>query len=197
MRITLGSSSTALSTFEYDVNLSASTKHECFKFLATVVKNLGKDDPKYRQLRLGNAKIARFTSTHPAIMMYLQTIGFVESVQEGETLLVCTTPPLNLAAELARVTAAGERLAPAVISHSSSTASLAELTEKQKARRLTEQKEAADKEAARVARQRTVQQIEADKHVRTHDANWKPSVSAAAAKSGDSMTSFRDKFGEG
>jgi PUB domain len=194
MRITVGSSMSLLSTFEHDVNLSAATKHECLKFLATILKNLSKDDPKYRQLRLGNAKIQRITSTHPSIMSYLQMLGFATVQEDGETLLRCAVPPANLASELGHVTAACERVAPAIISHSNSAASLT--TEKQKARTLAEQKEAEEKEAARVARKRTVQQIKADQFVRQNDPNWKPSVSAAAAKSGDSMTTFRDKFGE-
>lgn len=46
------------------------------------------------------------------------------------------------------------------------------------------------------SRKRTVAQIKADKHVRENDPNWKPATSAAASKSGEAMTTFRDKFGE-
>jgi len=196
MRITL--SNNALSTFEHDVNVSASTKRECLKFLTVILKNLGKDEPKYRQLKLSNAKVQRLTSAHPAIMSYLQSLGFSTVQEDGESLLRCAQPPANLESELSHVSAALDRVAPAaVISHSSSAASLPDMqSEKQKARKLKEEKEELEKEAARVARKRTVNQIKADKHVRENDPNWKPSVSAAAAKSGDSMSTFRDKFGE-
>jgi hypothetical protein len=70
------------------------------------------------------------------------------------------------------------------------------LTEKQKARLLLEQKELHDKEEARLARKRTSAQIKADKHVRENDPNWKPSVNAAAAKTGSTISTFRDRFGE-
>jgi len=198
MRITVFNSSNALATFEHDVNLSAATKRECLKFLSVILKNLGKDDPKYRVLRLSNAKIQRLTTTHPAVMSYLQSIGFATVQEDGESVLRCATPPANLGSELAQVTAAYDRVAPAAatVSHSSSAASLPELSEKQKARKLKEEKEAMEKEASKLARKRTREQIKADKHVRENDPNWKPTVSAAAAKSGDSMSTFRDKFGE-
>jgi hypothetical protein len=81
-------------------------------------------------------------------------------------------------------------------STTSTTMSLDGLSEKQKARILKEQKEAAEKEAAKMARKRTVAQIQADKVVRQTDPNWKPTVSAAAAKNGSSLQTFRDKYGE-
>lgn len=200
MRITVSSTSNALSTFEHDVNVSASTKRECLKFLSVILKNLSnKDEPKYRQLRLSNAKIRRLTTAHPAIMSYLQGLGFATVEEDGESLLRCTQPPATLEAELRAVAAALERAAPAaaaVIGNPGSAASLPELSEKQRARKLREEREAAEKEAARAARKRTQAQIRADKHARENDPNWKPSVSAAAAKAGDSMSTFRDKFGE-
>ena len=105
---------------------------------------------------------------------------------------------------------------PRVVSNSSSSASLesedkgasvptattttaaftGKMTEKQKARILMEEKVALQKLQDDQARKRTIQQIQNDKYVRQNDPNWKPSVSAAAAKSGDTMSTFRDKFGE-
>lgn len=202
MRLTL--TNTSLLTFEHDVNVSAARKSEVLKFLAVILKNLLKsDDPKYRQLRLNNAKIERMTA-HAAVMSYLQQVlGFQSVLEDGESFLrIVNQVPSETALQsaLQDVAAAQERvesLLPKTISNSSSTASLPEmLTEKQKARKLAEEAEAAEKEAARTARKRTVAQIQADKHVRENDSNWKPSVSAAAAKSGDTMTTFRDKFGE-
>jgi hypothetical protein len=209
----LSSSNTSLITFEHDVNVSAVAKSECFKFLAVILKNLLKsDDPKFRQLRLSNAKIQRITA-HAAVMSFLQQTACFDHVQEnGESLLrihPISRAPSQTALEsaLKEVTAAQERVEfhlPRTVSHSSSNASLSSAcdtlqprTEKQKARKLAEEQAVSDKEAARVARKRTVSQIKADKHVRENDPNWKPSVSAAAAKSGDvSITTFRDKFGE-
>mmetsp|Transcript_29364 Transcript_29364/g.41087 ORF Transcript_29364/g.41087 Transcript_29364/m.41087 type:complete len:247 (-) Transcript_29364:54-794(-) len=70
------------------------------------------------------------------------------------------------------------------------------MTEKQKARLLLEQKEKEEKQKAKQLRKQTSAQIKMDKHVRLNDPNWKPSVAAAAAKAGDSMSTFRDKYGE-
>jgi hypothetical protein len=216
MRLT--QSNTSLQTFEQDVNVSASTKSECFKFLRVIIQNLlktdGDDLTKYRQLRLTNAKVQRITG-HAAVLAYLQqTIGFERVLENGESLLRILgreAEPSTLQTALAQVTAAQERiqcLLPRIhtVSNSSSAASLPDvavvtqpqpqLTAKQQTRILSEKRELADKEAARVARKRTVAQIKADKHVRENDPNWKPAVSAASAKNGDTMESFRGKFGE-
>lgn len=96
---------------------------------------------------------------------------------------------------------------PRTLQHASSTMSTesississsvdGKLTEKQKARILLEQKQAIEKEEIKLARQRTKQQIQNDKMVRENDPNWRPAVSAAAAKNGNPMLTFRDKFGE-
>jgi hypothetical protein len=202
MTLRLNTATTSpLSLFEHDVNISASTKAEVFKFLVTILKNFSKDDAKYRQLRTMNPKIQKMIS-YPAVMSYLKTMGFVSVEERGETFLKCYDRPAHLEALRREVNAAQERVnaqLPAVISHSSSTASLSEgenLSEKQKARKLAEEKEAKQKLADRAARKRTVDQIKADKWTRQNDPDWKPSVSAAAEKSGDSMQIFRDKYGE-
>jgi len=71
-----------------------------------------------------------------------------------------------------------------------------QLSEKQKARRLLEEKKRLEKEQDKLHRQTTRAQIRADKHVRLHDENWKPTVSAAADKSGTGLQTFRDRHGE-
>jgi len=38
--------------------------------------------------------------------------------------------------------------------------------------------------------------IKQDKYVRENDPNWKSGVSAACAKSGTGISTFRDKYGE-
>lgn len=210
--------------FENDVNLSPNTKQEVLKFLSVVIGNLIEkpEEPKYRQLRLQNAKILRYT-THAPIMAYLQQVlGFElvnETNSEGslESLLrvidLSRAPSSSmLRDELQMITSVLKRVDssvvpplahPKVVSNSSSASSLAsdessitKLTEKQKARKLMEEREALQKVKDEQARKRTIQQLQNDKHVRANDPNWKPSVSAAAAKSGDSMSTFRDKFGE-
>ena len=221
--MTLTLSSSHLSTFENDVNVSVATKSECFKFLSVIIKNLldpqKASDPKYRQLRLMNTKIQRMTS-HASILSFVQqTLGFVPTRDDkgepilriGEEMMIDTAA---LEAALDEVAAAQDRVhkfLPRTVSNCSttSTASAASftstssssndqppITAKQKGRMLLEAAEKAEKEAAAKARKRTVDQIKADKHVRKHDVNWKPTVSAAAATAGNAMETFRDKFGE-
>jgi hypothetical protein len=207
MSLRLSSSvSSSLTIFEQDVNVSAVEKSNCFKFLSVILKNLLKsgEDPKYRQLRLSNAKVQRITA-HAAVMAFLkQTIGFETVQEDGESLLKIVSNMQGttvLEAALSQVTTSQERvslLLPRTVSNSSSAASLpdVQLTEKQKYRKVQEEKDVLEKEEARAARKRTVAQIKADKHTRENDPNWKPSVNAAAAKAGDSINTFRDKFGE-
>lgn len=180
-----------LQTFEHDVNLSNATKAEVFKFLGVILKNLSKDDEKYRQLRMSNAKIQRMTS-HAAITAFLASIGFQPTEMDGETYLKCHTPPSSLNTLVTQVRNALERVSV----HMTSNIPSGNLSEKQKARMLKEAKAEKEKQDAQQNRKRTVAQIAADKHTRLNDPNWKPSVSAAAAKAGDAMQTFRDKFGE-
>lgn len=178
------------------------------------------------RLGSSNPKIQRLTA-HSAVMSFLQhVVGFdlvtehQEEQQPGEQqqqsqqfLRIVSRLPSAAALQsaLEQVTAAQERVdssIPKTVSNSSSATSLPDivmttepslllLTEKQKARKLAEQHAVREKEATKHARKRTVAQIQADKHVRENDPNWKPSVSAAAAKSGDAaILTFRDKFGE-
>jgi PUB domain len=213
-----------IQTFENDVNLSPNTKKEVLKFLSIVIGNLVEkpEEPKYRQLRLQNAKIQRYT-THAPIWAYLQQVLGFEKVNEtnaegaSESLLrivdLSSAPSHSmLREELQIVSTVLKRVDSLmnspfvhskVIDNSSSTSSLqtdesinTKLTEKQKARKLIEERETLQKVKDEQARKRTIQQLQNDKHVRANDPNWKPSVSAAAAKSGESMSTFRDKFGE-
>lgn len=70
------------------------------------------------------------------------------------------------------------------------------LSEKQKARRLLEEKRRLEKEREKAFRNETRAKIAADKLVRQKDENWKPSVSAAADKTGTGLLTFRDRHGE-
>lgn len=187
-----------LQSFELDVNVSGKTKLECLKLLSVVLKNLVSkgSEEKYRQLRLNNPKINRLTSAHPSIENYLQVVANFGRFQgeDGETLLKCPEPHTTEVLERAvkDVQAALARIA-AVAGTSAPTSAL---SEKQKARHIREQAASKQKQDEEAARKRTIAQIAADKHVRENDPNWKPSVSAAAAKAGTSMSTFRDKFGE-
>ena len=73
---------------------------------------------------------------------------------------------------------------------------LDKLSEKQKARRLLEEKEKVDKIKAKEERKRNLTMLKEDKHRRENDPTWKPGVSAACAKSGTGLQSFRDRHGE-
>lgn len=199
MRLTQG-----IVTFETDVNVSLADKASVLKMLKTILANLAdpvkQNDPKYRQLRLGNAKIASMT-LYPVIMSLLVSLGFARITQDdGESLLKITgTVPATISTHATQVAAAYERVAAQVLQKKSlntSGTTTTELTSKQKARIVTEQAALKEKEVARAARKRTAAQIKTDKYVRENDPNWKPAVNAAAAKSGDSITTFRDKYGE-
>ena len=222
-------------------------RSEVFQFISIVIKNLieKRNEMKYRQLRLTNNKIQRYTS-HLTIMNYLrEIIGFdritdslatkTSSTSTSSSSDALTEEPVLriidesrlpspdvLKKELSTIQSILLRLEatvgcvttttttqPRVISNSSSTTSLesqqettttitttGKMTEKQKARILMEEKMLLQKLQEEQARKRTIQQIQNDKFVRQNDPNWKPSVSAAAAKSGDTMSTFRDKFGE-
>ena len=219
----MNTSLTLLSTFEHDVNVSKKEKSTVFKLLKIVTKNLlsSPEEPKYRQLKTSNPKIQTLTRHPPIVSFLMNQLKFQQTVdaETNEPLLKIpdgVSPETTvLEAAVKATNAAYDRTADIVpsahkgsttISNSSSTRTnpkilqhqtSSNMSEKQKARILAEQKELKEKEEAKQARKRTAAQIKADKYVRENDPNWKPSVSAAAAKAGDSMSTFRDKFGEG
>lgn len=160
MAMRLSMTSTSLQTFEMDVNVSNVSKSEVLKFLSVIIQNLLKsgDDPKYRQLRLSNAKIQRMTA-HAAVMSYFQQVVGFETIQEnGESLLriVRAVPSeSSLESALKEVTCARERIEsriPKTVSNSSSANSLPEiLTAKQKTRKMMEEKAVLEKLAVKNA----------------------------------------------
>ena len=217
----MNTSLTLLSTFEHDVNVSKKEKSTVFKLLKIVTKNLlsSPEEPKYRQLKTSNPKIQALTRHPPIVSFLMNQLKFQQTVdaETNEPLLKIpdgVSPETTvLEAAVKATNAAYDRTADIVPSaHKGSTTNSSStrtnpkilqhqtssnMSEKQKARILAEQKELKEKEEAKQARKRTAAQIKADKYVRENDPNWKPSVSAAAAKAGDSMSTFRDKFGEG
>ncbi len=70
------------------------------------------------------------------------------------------------------------------------------LSEKQKARILAEKAKALERSQAKAQRQKLTQLILQDKYVRENDENWTSAPSAAGAKTGNSISTFRDRFGE-
>jgi len=204
--IATSSAGVPLELFLNDVNVSNTQKAECLKIVSTVLKNLNDparaSDPKYRQLRLENTKIKQNLAQHAPIMSYLQMIGFAIVTEGGGRFFRIEQPEeANMRAALTQITAASERIHKLLLHRQSSSSvsghsSSSTPSEKQKARLLLEDKKRKEKEEDRLARKRTRALIKADKHVRENDPNWKPSVSAAAAKTGDAMETFRDKFGE-
>eukprot|EP00536_Pseudo-nitzschia_multiseries_P011406 jgi/Psemu1/289663/fgenesh1_pg.386_\ len=183
----LSSSTTATSIDTYlqkitdDTSISQAQKNDCLKTLGIVLKNLidpakggasGDAGLKYRTLKLDNPKIrARLFCSSSQIE------GCVRDLLTDASLVGMSETPT---AEGNRVTLQLEQ----------------RLSEKQKARRLREEKERLEKEQDKLHRQKTRAQIRADKHVRLHDENWKPTVSAAADKSGTGLQTFRDRHGE-
>mmetsp|Transcript_3832 Transcript_3832/g.9693 ORF Transcript_3832/g.9693 Transcript_3832/m.9693 type:complete len:224 (+) Transcript_3832:213-884(+) len=211
----------SLSLLEHDVNVSLAEKTTALKLLSVICRNLqtSPDDPKFRQLRLANRKIQQLTR-HAALLQYLQmTLGFVQNVdsETGDARLeippATTLDPQLLDEAVQQTRAIYQRLLqagggsnPKSLSHStssgvsssstSSTTPTEKLSEKQKARRLAEQRAQDEKRAAQESRKRTAAQIKVDKMVRQQDENWQPGVSAAAAKTGTGLQTFRDKYGE-
>jgi hypothetical protein len=180
--------------------------------LNVVVKNLADptkaQDPKYCQLKLDNEKIKAKLACHPSAVNFLLSIGFAHGVDEttGATVLrMETTANASLmTASLQQIVEGIETVAAAVTVEQQQNNKkprvedpLNKLTEKQKARILTEEKEQRDKEAAKAYRKKNVEQLKQDKHVRLNDPNWTSGVSAACAKTGTGIETFRDKFGEG
>jgi hypothetical protein len=74
---------------------------------------------------------------------------------------------------------------------------LDKLSEKQKANRMMEEKEKVEKLKAKEERKRNLALLKTDKLARETDPNWKAGVSAACAKTGSGIQTFRDRHGEG
>ena len=95
---------------------SIPTKEEkvsCLKTLRTVMKNLAdttkNKDPKYRQLKLSNAKVNATLSPCPSALEYMKAIGFIVVVQQDDAGLV--DEYLRLDKQNMRITDAGASLA--------------------------------------------------------------------------------------
>lgn len=70
------------------------------------------------------------------------------------------------------------------------------LSEKQKARILAEKAKELERVEAKAQRRKVAQLILQDKYVRENDENWTSAPSAACAKTGNAISTFRDRHGE-
>ena len=183
-----------------------------------IIKNLADpvklQDAKYRQVKLSNPKIQENLVPFVSALAYLKAIGFAEATQDDIQILRVEKPDVALMeASLQEVTNALDMVAPNTSRSATSTIKKARveeeekksddpppreerLSEKQKARKLLEEKEKKEKEIARKERAKTRALIKQDKYVRENDPNWKSGVSAAMAKSGSGIETFRGRHGE-
>lgn len=177
-------------------------------------------DAKYRQLKLDNAKVREKLFACPSAKDYLKAIGFVEAEEEDVSVLrvhgdidfVVMQASLQEVSNGLDMVAPTDGRAPAFKKHRSSSfegeekkdedvvgmplAAVSKMSEKQKARLLMEEKEKRESEEAKLHRKRTSALIKADKYVRQNDENWTSQPSAACVKTGDSISTFRDRHGE-
>ena len=191
---------------------------ETLKTLKVILKNLvdpsKSGDIKYRTLKLDNPKLQeKLFSISYIKEMLEQALGFQESTTpENDPCMILTTLPSDITVLRNCLDEVSSSLA-AINGNSGGDISgnieplhpcnkkprlppTEQLSEKQKARRLMEEKEQLEREKAREERKRQVALLKQDKLVRETDPNWKPGVSAACAKSGTGISTFRDKYGE-
>lgn len=190
------------------------------KLLKVIINNLADPqksvDPKYRKLKTCNEKIATKLLPFPAAVDFLSSVGFSRKDADFQIPPEHTVNPDAMQTALLQVTTALAKVAaPSSSSSSSTTAAAAaatnshshigmdqkplvkeRLSEKQKARLLLAKKEAEEKKLERLYREKNLKALKQDEHVRRNDANWKSGVSNACDKTGSSISTFRDKYGE-
>jgi hypothetical protein len=155
----------------------------------------------------------------PSAKDYLKAIGFVEAEEDGVSVLrvdgdidiVVMQASLQEVSNGLDIVAPTDGRAPAFKKHRStsfeeekkdedvlsmSRPAVSKMSEKQKARLLMEEKEKREREEAKSYRKRTSALIKTDKYVRQKDENWTSQPSAACVKTGDSISTFRDRHGE-
>lgn len=191
-------------------------KTDCLKLLKIVLKNLldpaKVQDPKYRQLRLDNEKIKSKVCICPQAMQLLNEIGFVQATDDNNQPIL-RIDEVVVKQHFVKIQSSYQTIFTGIdtitngSNGSASSSSLVnkkpankimveKLSEKQKARILLEQKQKEEKIKAREEREKNIAMLKQDKFVRQNDANWTSGVSAACAKSGSGISTFRDKYGE-
>lgn len=157
-------------------------------------------DPKYRQLKLDNEKIRAKLVVYPQAMNYMRALGFVETKDEAgvDIIRIETVDSDAMNASFQEVAQALDLISPRESNKKAKIVQdpLNKLTGKQKSRILMEEKERMEREKAKEVRKQNVAMIKQDKYVRENDPNWQSGVSAAAAKNGSGIATFRDKYGE-
>jgi len=178
---------------------------------------------KYRTLKLDNAKLQSRLFCCSAVrgLLLSNDVGMVavdnplvmkeapSSSQQDtiglKVLPAITTAQQTIASRIEKAAEASNKKAKLTEHNGNATTSSSlssaapgteKLSEKQKARRLLAEKERLEKEREKAFRKETKAKIAADKLVRQKDENWKPSVSAAADKTGTGLLTFRDRHGE-
>lgn len=140
--------------------------------------------------------VLRYTSPvvdHAAMSHMFQEISTTLSQLDGPENAQNKKPKLD-AANVVRTTSTAAPTTQKKVVHA---VDHTKMSEKQKARLLREDKERKEREKAKAVRKANVALLKQDKYVRENDDNWTSGVSAACAKSGQSISTFRDKYGEG
>jgi PUB domain len=189
--------------------------------LADPVKS---QDLKYRKLKLENPKVqANILPCCPSSIDYLKAIGFQETKDEDtneKILRIDATDDfvILMQASLQEVSNGLDIVNPMQTGNAGyqtvskkhrtgttfeekkddviMTASGDKLSEKQKARILADKVKQVEREEAKAQRRKVAQLIKQDKYVRENDENWTSAPSAACAKTGNSISTFRDRHGE-
>jgi len=209
-----------------DTSISLAQKNDCLKTLGVVLKNLIDGSKgglsgaglKYRTLKLDNPKLRARLFCSSAVRELLLDPNLVGMVASEAALTMAEAPSqairdaIGLKVLPAVSTAQREITTKLETGSASKKAKLSEhngpsrtatttvptekLSEKQKARRMMEEKRLLEKEREKAFRKEMKAKIAADKLVRQKDENWRPSVSAAADKTGTGLLTFRDRHGE-
>ena len=171
-----------------------------------IVKNLldpqKSQDAKYRTLKLDNPKLQSKLFSIAFVRDWLvDGIGFVE--EETQCLTITVEQCSNLSPTILQVlqqslSSLGSSVSNSIVNNNNNKKKAVEekLSEKQKARRLWEERQKLEKLREKEERKKNLAMLRQDKFVRENDANWKSGVSAACAKSGTGLQTFRDRHGE-
>ena len=175
-----------------------------------IVKNLldpqKSQDAKYRTLKLDNPKLQSKLFSIAFVRDWLvDGIGFVEEDNQCLTITVEQCSNLSpailqvLQQSLSSLGSSGSSVSNSIVNNNNNNKKKAveeKLSEKQKARRLWEERQKLEKLREKEERKKNLAMLRQDKFVRENDANWKSGVSAACAKSGTGLQTFRDRHGE-
>ncbi|GFH55509.1 hypothetical protein CTEN210_11985 [Chaetoceros tenuissimus] len=208
LRLSSQSTSSLLSNYTTDPNISSSQKSTSLKTLVTIFQNIldpSKTDDKFNRIKCNNNILKQRIYNYPSLVSLLSLVGFEKETLEGEEMylfkgsvetLSNTVQELKQNLQLFQTTLSKSESTVSTSSSSSiSSTSTSKMSEKQKARLLLEEKERQQKIAEKENRKRNLQMLKEDKKARS-DPNWKPKVSAACAKTGKGLQTFRDKYGE-